>query len=442
MGTAEEKMDARVSSHGVKKPMMPVAETVLVVDDEESVRRTLREWLDGAGWGIQILAAADAEQALVLAHQQPIDLAILDWNLGAGNDGLRLLEDLSLFHPDLVAILVTGYAHQATPLDALRMGVRDYFDKNQDFNREAFLASVRRQLDRIAPAKRERRLNQELNAFREAVRKVVPLVQATTALNDPVPLTHAVSSLMQFLTVATGASDGFLLAHGYDAARVPSDWFRVYDASGRVVSENSPVPFSRSLAGSVVNRGEVSVLRDLDELAAAGTVELQAFECSRRSFLASAFPVGPGLQVVLELFDKRDGSGEIIANGFAADDRHLLAAATDFGSELLRHALSERQSQQLLLDALGAALAASESIAETLRDTPAPRQDDPPPAAIMDRLRDGLHQSLATPIAAEDALRLVEAIRVLALRHGPVAVRHCTRLVEDLRTLLDSLTRE
>ena len=32
----------------------------------------------------------------------------------------------------IVAILVTGFAHQATPLDALRMGVRDYLDKNQD----------------------------------------------------------------------------------------------------------------------------------------------------------------------------------------------------------------------------------------------------------------------------------------------------------------------
>src|SRR5438552_8397804 len=116
-------------------------ETILIVDDEESVRRTFREWLEGAGLGCRILSAADAEQALVLANQQPIDLAILDWNLGAGNDGLQLLEDLCLFHPDVVAILVTGYAHQATPLDALRLGVRDYFDKKQDFNRETFLAS-------------------------------------------------------------------------------------------------------------------------------------------------------------------------------------------------------------------------------------------------------------------------------------------------------------
>src|SRR5579885_2535895 len=148
-------------------------ETVLIVDDEEPVRRTFREWLEGAGLDCRILAAADAEAALVLANQRPIDLAILDWNLGAGNDGLQLLEDLYLFNPDVVAIMVTGYAHQATPLDAMRMGVRDYLDKNQDLNRTTFLRAVRRQLERIRPARRERRLHQTLVAFRAAVEQVL-----------------------------------------------------------------------------------------------------------------------------------------------------------------------------------------------------------------------------------------------------------------------------
>src|SRR6516225_8475107 len=163
------------------------AEVILIVDDEEPVRKTFREWLDGANLGCRILTAADAESALLQANQQVVDLAILDWNLGAGNDGLQLLEDLALFNPDVVAILVTGFAHQATPLDAMRMGVRDYLDKNQDLDRDTFLKAVRRQLDRIRPAKRERRLHQSLVAFREAVEKVLPLVQSVSAINEPVP---------------------------------------------------------------------------------------------------------------------------------------------------------------------------------------------------------------------------------------------------------------
>src|SRR5580704_11579753 len=123
-------------------------ETILVVDDEDPVRRTICEWLEGARLGCRVLAAADAEAALVHANSRRIDLAILDWNLGAGNDGLQLLEDLTVFNPDVVAIMITGFAHQATPLDAMRMGVRDYLDKNQDLDRGTFLRAVRRQLER------------------------------------------------------------------------------------------------------------------------------------------------------------------------------------------------------------------------------------------------------------------------------------------------------
>src|SRR5262249_46376504 len=103
-------------------PSAKAVESILIVEDEEPVRRTFREWLEGAGFPCHICTASDAEQALIQANEHPIDLAILDWNLGAGNDGLQLLEDLFVFHPDIVAILVTGFADQATPLDAMRMG--------------------------------------------------------------------------------------------------------------------------------------------------------------------------------------------------------------------------------------------------------------------------------------------------------------------------------
>src|SRR5262245_65727117 len=135
-------------------------ETILIVDDEEPVRRTFRDWLMGSGLNVEVHAVPDAESALVFANNHSVDLAVLDWNLGSGSDGLRLLEDLVEFQPDVVAILITGFAHQATPLEALRKGVRDYLDKDQDLSREKFVAAVQRQLDRIRPAKRQRELNQ------------------------------------------------------------------------------------------------------------------------------------------------------------------------------------------------------------------------------------------------------------------------------------------
>lgn len=428
-------------------------ETILIVDDEESVRKTFREWLEGAGFRCRILTAADAETALVQANQHTTDLAILDWNLGAGNDGLQLLEDLYLFNPNVVAIMITGFAHQATPLDAMRMGVRDYLDKNQDLDRATFLAAVHRQLERIRPAKRERRLHSSLVAFREAVQKVLPLVQAAAALNDPVPLPEAVRRLLGFLLRTTGARHGVLVVHSYDPQRQPAEICRAYDADGKPLT-GELVPFARSVAGTVVSLQEPYIIHRLDQAGAAGSLELQPFEHGHHSLLAAPMPVAPSIQVVLELFDKQalphlalspaGGEGKVRgredATTFTVEDQRLVAAAADFGAEMLRQALAERQMHQVLFDAVDAALGASESVAESLRSTPSERRDEPPPAAILDRLREGLSANAAATMDAEETLRLAEAIRVLAVRHGEIAVRHCIRVVESLRQLLDGIT--
>jgi hypothetical protein len=189
------------------------------------------------------------------------------------------------------------------------------------------------------------------------------------------------------------------------------------------------VPFARSVAGTVVSLQEPYATGRLDE--AAGSLELQPFERGRRSLLAAPMNVAPGVQVVLELFDKADGFNE--------EDRRLVAAAADFGVEMLRQALAERQTHQVLLDAVGAALGASESVAQSLGGAASSRPEEPPPAAVMDQLREGLSAAPAPATDAAETLRLAEAVRVLALRHGPAAVRHCTRLVDEVRALLDDL---
>jgi hypothetical protein len=59
---------------------------------------------------------------------------------------------------------------------------------------------------------------------------------------------------------------------------------------------------------------------------------------------------------------------------------------------------------------------------------------------VLDRLQEGLRDSPTAGLDAPAMLRLAEAVRVLALRYGPRALEHCTRLVEDLRGLLDEAT--
>jgi two-component system, NtrC family, nitrogen regulation response regulator NtrX len=403
-------------------------DTILIVDDEESVRRTFQEWLTSSDLGLRVFVAADAESALRIANEHPIDLAVLDWNLGSGSDGLRLLEDLVEFRPDVVAILITGFAHVATPLAALRMGVRDYIDKNADLNREAFLKAVRRQLDRIHPAKRQRELNRSLAAFRAAVENVLPLIRTAAAFNDPVPLPEAVRSLLRFLIRSTGAADGALLVRHLTADG--SETAAAFDATGTSLPANS-VSFARSLAASVVSHQEAMLLNGSDEAAALGTketVELMPFEVGRKSILAAPLPVGGGTSVVLELFDKP-------VPGFTLADRQLVSSAADVGADLLRQALAERQTHRLLFDAVEAALKATTGVTDVL--DPAP---DSPPSAVLDRLKEGLSDDPNATADADTTLRLVEAVRGLAVRHGPTAIEHCVKVVTDLRRLLDGIT--
>jgi ActR/RegA family two-component response regulator len=399
-------------------------DTVLIVDDEETVRRTFQDWLASSGLGLRVFAVGDAESALRVANEHAIDLAILDWNLGSGSDGLRLLEDLVEFRPDVVAILITGFAHVATPLEALRMGVRDYLDKNADLSRESFLKAIRNQLDRIHPAKRQRELNRSLASFRAAVENVLPLVRTAAAFNDPVPLPEAVRSLFRFLIRATGAEDGVLLVR--HLANTGAETTLAFAPTGATLPVPA-VPFSRSLAASVVSHQEPMLLNVTD--VADGAVELMPFETGRKSILAAPLPVGSGTSVVLELFDKP-------APGFTPADRQLVAAASEVGADLLRQALAERQTYRLLFDAVEAALKATTGVTEVI----APSPPETPPQAVIERLKEGLGGDPNAVADPDTTLRLVEAVRGLAVRHGSIAVEHCVRVVTDLRKLLDGIT--
>lgn len=393
-----------------------MTETILVVDDEESVRRTFREWLEGAALGCDILAAADAESALTQANRRRIDLAILDWNLGGGNDGLKLLEDLQVFNPDVVAIMITGFADQATPVLAMRIGVRDYLDKNQDLNRTTFLKAVRNQLDRIRPARRERAIQQGLRDFHDALEKVLPLVRTAATLRDAVPFAEAAAAIVRAAAGPTRARAAYLvvLPDGGEP--------HVYD--GRGVVETAPSA-GYTLAGLALSFQGPLLIDDLHAPGVLDSVALLPFERPHRALLAVPLQIGPHLRAVLELFDP-DGR-------FGDEERRLVAALAPLAEDLLRQAVADRQSRRVLLDAVESALRSSRDLASTLETAGPSRPEDPPPPAVLDTIRQGLADATAGP----EVVRLAEAIRALAVRYGPEAIDHCLAVVESLRGLLD-----
>ena len=390
-----------------------MTDSILIVDDEDGVRRTMSEWLISSGLSVTATAVADAESALIHANTYPIDLAILDWNLGTGADGLRLLEDLVDFQPNLVAILVTGYAAQATPLHAMRMGVRDYLDKNADFTRETFLASVKKQLAQIAPAKRQREIAAQLKQFRESVEQILPLVGGSAKLNEPVPLPDAIRSLIRFTVRMTGAKDGALVA-----CRTPTDepeQFVAYAADGTPLP--GPFPsFSRSLLAAASAAGRPAVVTDFSP-GGLGPVDLIPVEQNRRAILIAPFAVGPNVHVAMELFDKPE---------FTDADRATAATCAEIGTDLARMVIANRQSSRVLFDAVESALRAAD------------RVGTPVESSIVDRLKS--HFGVSGDGVDSASLELIDAIRILSQRHGPRAVAHCQTMVTNVSDLLDSAT--
>ena len=112
-------------------------ETVLVVDDEELLRRVMREVLKRAGY--KVLLASDGEQALAILQQQPVDLVLLDRSMPrmSGEQLLARMEELRL---QLPVILLTGYAGSAPST-----GVSAVLMKPPDL--KSLLDTVRRVLD-------------------------------------------------------------------------------------------------------------------------------------------------------------------------------------------------------------------------------------------------------------------------------------------------------
>ncbi|MEW6273162.1 MAG: UDP-3-O-acyl-N-acetylglucosamine deacetylase, partial [Thermodesulfobacteriota bacterium] len=115
--------------------------TILVVDDEEQIRQSLRGVLSDEGFAV--LEAGDGRRALELLRSGSPDLVILDVWLPE-IDGIALLEQIKSAHPDLPVIIICGHANIEAAVRATRLGASDFIEK--PFSLDALLGSIERAL--------------------------------------------------------------------------------------------------------------------------------------------------------------------------------------------------------------------------------------------------------------------------------------------------------
>lgn len=104
----------------------PDSTTVLVVDDDASIRTTLVRYLAGAGYQVLDAASADAGLGLVQAHR--IAAVLCDIRM-PGLSGVEFLSRALTFDPDLAVIMLTGVDDPHTAIQCLRQGAVDYLIK-------------------------------------------------------------------------------------------------------------------------------------------------------------------------------------------------------------------------------------------------------------------------------------------------------------------------
>jgi DNA-binding NtrC family response regulator len=123
----------------------PAAPTILVVDDERNIRRTLDLVLRGEGYEVAEAASAEDAIALLDGGHTPVDLAIIDIML-PGMSGIELLSRLRQDEStrELPVIVISGHATVQDAVQAIKLGAGDFFEK--PLARERILVSVKNTL--------------------------------------------------------------------------------------------------------------------------------------------------------------------------------------------------------------------------------------------------------------------------------------------------------
>lgn len=106
-------------------------QSILIVDDEQSVRRSLREFFEGFGY--QVVTAGSGQEALEALAERPVKVLFLDLNM-PGMTGLELCQRLRQDGWGGCIYALTGYGQLFTSEQCREAGFNEYFNKPVDLH--------------------------------------------------------------------------------------------------------------------------------------------------------------------------------------------------------------------------------------------------------------------------------------------------------------------
>ncbi|MDD9827793.1 MAG: sigma-54 dependent transcriptional regulator [Deltaproteobacteria bacterium] len=137
---------------------------ILIVDDEQGIRRSLSGLLSDEGF--ETSGAADGEQALAALREESPNLVLLDIAM-PGRDGIAVLEELRRDWPQLPVVMMSGHGTIETAVRATQLGAFDFIEKPLSF--EKLLLTIRNALEAQRLADENRALRAQMLHARELI---------------------------------------------------------------------------------------------------------------------------------------------------------------------------------------------------------------------------------------------------------------------------------
>jgi DNA-binding NtrC family response regulator len=114
---------------------------ILVIDDDESIRKVLSAALEDEGYEVE--TAESGKKAIEMSQRRFYNMALIDIRL-PDMEGTKLLSDLKETTPKMIKIIVTGYPSMQNAIEAVKRGATDYVVK--PFKMESVLETIKKQL--------------------------------------------------------------------------------------------------------------------------------------------------------------------------------------------------------------------------------------------------------------------------------------------------------
>src|SRR3954469_1540750 len=141
-----------------------MSNSILIVDDERAIRKTLSEILSYEGFKVD--EAPDGEEGWKLFNEKNYDVVLCDIKMPK-LDGLEFLTKATEKNSDIPVIMISGHGTIETAVDAVKKGAYDYVAKPPDLNR--LLITIRNALDKNNLSKEARVLKRKVNRVQEMI---------------------------------------------------------------------------------------------------------------------------------------------------------------------------------------------------------------------------------------------------------------------------------